>query len=516
MYWADQIARHVVKKFPGEKTYTCAAGITPSGTIHIGNFREIITVDIIVRALKDMGKRVRYIYSWDDYDRLRKIPNNVPNPEALKQHLLKPGVEVPDPWGCHSSYVRHFEKEVEDSISKVGIKPKFIYQSKMYRASKYAKDIRETIQKRGEVRRILNKYRKDPLPKDWWPLGIYCQKCGYEKGRVVEYDGDYRIKYACSCGYKKMIDIRRAGNIKLPWRIDWPMRWRYEGVKCEGGGKEHNAPGGSLDTGHDIAWNIFDKKPPVRFMYDYIIVRGAGGKMSSSLGNVITLNEVLEVFIPEVVRFIFAGTKPIKEFAFAFDEEVFKVYEDFYRVERIYYGKEEVSDRDAKHWSRVYEMSCIKRPRKQMPLQPSFKHAVTLISAHKSVGKAIMYERKREKMNKSDIQRYEEVLTCAKNWLEKHSTGKYKSMPLEDGIKDAKLSSGQQAAAKELAAELLKKDRSEGDLMELFRDISKRNNIEMKEFFHGVYMILFGKESGPRLATVILSESREKISKLLS
>ena len=30
-----------------------AAGITPSGVVHIGNFREVITVDLVVRASFD-------------------------------------------------------------------------------------------------------------------------------------------------------------------------------------------------------------------------------------------------------------------------------------------------------------------------------------------------------------------------------------------------------------------------------------------------------------------------------
>ncbi len=39
MFWADQIARKVMAERGEKKLYTVAAGITPSGTIHIGNFR---------------------------------------------------------------------------------------------------------------------------------------------------------------------------------------------------------------------------------------------------------------------------------------------------------------------------------------------------------------------------------------------------------------------------------------------------------------------------------------------
>ena len=70
-FWADQIADNIIKQRKKKKEYVCASGITPSGNIHIGNFREVITTDMVVRALRDKGKKVRFIFSWDDYTLLR-------------------------------------------------------------------------------------------------------------------------------------------------------------------------------------------------------------------------------------------------------------------------------------------------------------------------------------------------------------------------------------------------------------------------------------------------------------
>ena len=55
-YWADQIADKLIKNRPKSK-YVIASGITPSGTIHFGNFREIITTDLIGRALVDKVRK---------------------------------------------------------------------------------------------------------------------------------------------------------------------------------------------------------------------------------------------------------------------------------------------------------------------------------------------------------------------------------------------------------------------------------------------------------------------------
>ena len=64
--------------------------------MHIGNFREIISVDLVARALRSLGKQVRFIYSWDDYDVFRKVPLNMPKREKLEKFLRFPICTVPD------------------------------------------------------------------------------------------------------------------------------------------------------------------------------------------------------------------------------------------------------------------------------------------------------------------------------------------------------------------------------------------------------------------------------------
>ena len=91
--------------------------------VHIGNFREVITVDFVVRALRDRGKNVRFIYSWDDYDALRKVPANLPRKEMLEANLRKPISQIPDPYGDYPSYAAHFEKTFEREIGQLGSRP---------------------------------------------------------------------------------------------------------------------------------------------------------------------------------------------------------------------------------------------------------------------------------------------------------------------------------------------------------------------------------------------------------
>ena len=43
MNWAKEVALKIINERPNEEVYTVASGVSPSGFVHIGNFREIAT-----------------------------------------------------------------------------------------------------------------------------------------------------------------------------------------------------------------------------------------------------------------------------------------------------------------------------------------------------------------------------------------------------------------------------------------------------------------------------------------
>ena len=115
-HWADQAAARTLAAHPDAQVITVAAGITPSGVVHVGNFREVMTVDLVARALRDRGAAVRFIYSWDDFDVFRKVPGGMPKPELLAMHLGRSIVDVPDPFDEHDSYASHHIAQFERSL----------------------------------------------------------------------------------------------------------------------------------------------------------------------------------------------------------------------------------------------------------------------------------------------------------------------------------------------------------------------------------------------------------------
>ena len=116
MHWSDIIADEVIRRNPNKEEYVCAAGISPSGSIHIGNFRDVATSLFVVLALKRKGKNARLLFSWDEYDRLRKVPVNVDKiTEGFEKYIGYPYVDVPNPFDTdEETYAAHFEKEFEE------------------------------------------------------------------------------------------------------------------------------------------------------------------------------------------------------------------------------------------------------------------------------------------------------------------------------------------------------------------------------------------------------------------
>ena len=515
IHWADLAAENLIKINNKDK-YVCASGITPSGTVHVGNFREVLTTELVVKALEKRGKKVRFIYSWDDYDTFRKVPSNMPKKEMLNKYMGQPIVDIPDPFDCHKSYAEHHEKEFEKHLPDVFISPTFLYQAKKYRACEYADLVKNAMQNKKKIAEILNKYREEPLEENWYPTTIFCSKCNIDETEIINYDDEYQIKYKCNkCSNEETFDIRKKGIIKLLWRADWPYRWFYEKVDFEPGGKDHSTIGGSYTTGCDIIKQILKSEPPQYVMYDFISIKGTGGKISSSKGNVITLKELLEIYEPEIIRWIFASTRPNTEFAISFDLDVITMYEDFDRNERLYFGTEktELSEELLDKEKRIYELSVVNIQKKQ-PLQVGFRHLTTIAQIYElNIEKVVEYF-KDEIKNDFDKNRLEVRTKCVINWLNEYAPDDFK-FTINKTSPKINLSDKEKEIIKSIINILETKKLNDEELHQEFYQIIQQSKINIKEFFSLFYKILINKERGPKLANFILTIGKPKVIKLL-
>ena len=541
VHWADEAAAKIIFEKGEKELYTCASGITPSGTVHIGNFREIISVDLVVRALRDMGKNVRFIYSWDDYDVFRKVPKNMPKQDELEKYLRLPITLVPDPWERDSSYARHHEADVENVLPKVGIMPEYIYQSQRYTSSRYAQGIRRALEKRDALKNILDKFRDEEhkIQGEWWPVSVFCEKCNRDETEIDGWDGDWGLAYRCgACGCQEKLDIRSAKGVKLLWRVDWPMRWEYEKVDFEPAGKDHHSHGGSFDTARNVCKDVYNWDAPVSFRYDFIGTKGEPGKMSSSSGNAITIADVLKVYTPEVARYLFAGTRPNTEFTISFDLDVIKIYEDYDKTERIACKMEKAKDEAAyQKERRIYELSQVsvdgKTPSledRSPPYQIPFRHLCNLIQiADGDIDKALS-----DRADSGSVPDGEQLKAlrkraeCAKYWVENCSpedfrfrllpSGGAAALSQEEREKFSPLSDTEKNAVRILRDDVICNIESMADDKACAAAIyaaAEKAGVEGKTLFSAAYRALIGKDQGPRLASFLRTINKERLLVIL-
>ena len=120
---------------------------------------------------------------------------------------------------------------------------------------------------------------------------------------------------------------------KLVWKVDWPMRWTYEGVIFEPSGVDHQSPGSSWVVGGQLVAEVFGGTQPIGPMYAFVGIKGMA-KMSSSRGGVPTPADALEIMEPPLVRWLYSRRKPAQSFNVAFDGEVHRMYDEWDSLSR--------------------------------------------------------------------------------------------------------------------------------------------------------------------------------------
>lgn len=350
---ADEVeARVLVSKGPGAKI-VCASGISPSGPVHLGNLRELMTTHIVAEELRARGREVEHLHSWDDFDRLRKVPVGVP--EHYSSHIGSPIGEIPDPWGKDDSYGSHFRLPVEQAAAALGITCRWVRQSHAYRAGDYRAGVRTALLGRATIFDVLDRYRTakpDDKPVEerraaYWPLQIYCDRCSRDSTTVQGWDeASDVVAYTCArCGPGSVHLGTPGAAVKLPWKADWPMRWAHEKVDFEPGGEDHSTPGGSFTVGTEIVRTVFGWSAPHYIGYAFVGMAGRT-KISSSTGTEATPEFALRFIEPALLRFLYLRRAPGTKFTIDFGADIWRQYDEWDAVQKkVDLGTATVGDR---------------------------------------------------------------------------------------------------------------------------------------------------------------------------
>src|SRR6187401_1351527 len=154
--WPFEEARKIVarlKKKPKDEVIF-ETGYGPSGLPHIGTFGEVARTTMVrhaFRVLTDDKIKTRLIAFSDDMDGLRKVPDNVPQQEMLKQHLGKPLTKVPDPFGTHDSFGRHNNARLRAFLDTFGFQYEFMSATDCYASGMFDKTLLEVLAHYDEI-----------------------------------------------------------------------------------------------------------------------------------------------------------------------------------------------------------------------------------------------------------------------------------------------------------------------------------------------------------------------------
>ena len=523
-HWAEQAADRMLEQFPDESLYTVAAGISPSGTIHFGNFRDVMTPVAVAKALQERGKQVRVLYSWDDFDRFRKVPAGID--ESYAEHIGKPLSKIPAPDGTSESYAAQFEAEFEVSMQALEIELDYKYQTRLYEAGTYDELIIKALQAREQIADILLSFMSDKAKKGqsivdaayrekYYPVNIYSEFSGKDFTEVLEYDGDRTLRYRDKeSGEEGTVVIGQNRNLKLGWKPDWAMRWHFENVTFEPAGVDHASPGSSYDVSSRITKEIFGHEPPVFLGYGFVGLAGEAGKMSGSSGTGISPGQLADVYELPMIKWLYLRREPKQNFSLAFDTEIFRQYDEYDReTAALREGSLPAARRRALELAGAGDA-----PDNPIP----FRQAVAF-------GQILQWDAaKTTELLKASGTSYDATsvdsrLSRARHWLETYNPEAAIRVRTEPNTEYA---AGLDEAAKDHIHQLREALGGEvadiATLNDLVYGIPKDESLSDEEnkprqraFFKDVYNLLIGTDTGPRLSTFLWALDRQQVLKLL-
>ena len=495
MHWADVVAEKLLKK---GKKHVISSGITPSGPIHLGSMREILTADAIVRAVNEKGGDAKLIYIADNADPLRKVYPFLDS-NIYEKYVGMPLAEIPAPDG-NGSYDQYFLRPFFKSLEIVGVFPEIVENYNSYKLGKFAECTKLFVDNKDETREILEKVSGRQLPKKWFPWTFLDTDGTLTDGEIVSLEWP-EVTFLNKSG-KEVTNDMSKGEGKLPWRLDWPAKWKILNVTFEAFGKDHATKGGSYDTGKKLSEEILASETPLDLVYEWIHLKGKGA-MHSSTGLVVSAEEMLTIAPPEVIRWIVMRPQPNRHIDFDPGLGLLNTVDRYDKTEQEYYdGKLEEND------SRAFELSQIQEINKEKPNHLPYKHLVTLAQSKTKLDEIIEALRRTGEVNEIDEVKLKERVECIKQWILKYAPESV-IFEIQNGKLELNFDDEQKKCILLLSEKIKEIEWTPESIHNSFYELQEETQIPSKVFFKVMYNILLNKDRGPRLGFFLATMDKE-------
>jgi lysyl-tRNA synthetase class 1 len=478
-HWADVLADDILNQ--RGRRHVVNTGITPSGEIHVGNMREVVTADAIHRVIAERGDASQLLYIADTYDPLRHVYPFL-DPQRYRHEVGKPLSEIPCPCAQHASYAEHFLAPFLGALAALGIRPTVHRADQLYKTGVYSETIVIALQRCEQIRHILKEETGRDTPDDWSPFNPRCPTCGrITQAKVLGFSAAaHTVDYVCGCGAQGTVSM--AGGGKLTWRVDWPARWKIFGVTVEPFGKDHASKGGSYDTGVRIAREIYGIEPPYPVPYEWLSLAGKGD-MSSSKGNVLSIHAMLEVVPPEVLRYLILRVPPQRSIKMDPGLPLLQLIDEYDDVE--------AKNRD----SRALELSAISGIK---PVGVPFRHMVTVVQAAQGNMEQWMEILRRNGYALDNVEGLCQRAAYAQRWLETFAPEELRFQIQEQLPPAARQLTAEQKQALQLLGERLQSGMTGEQIHQLIYTLKDELGARPESLFKAIYAVLLGKNQGPR------------------
>lgn len=307
------------------------------------------------------------------------------------------------------------------------------------------------------------------------------------------------VEYTCDCGHSGEVDIRKGGQGKLPWRVDWPARWRMLDVTFEPCGKDHATVGGTRETGAKISEEVYHYPHPGLLVYEFILLKGMGA-MHSSKGTAVSGEEMLQMTPPEVLRFLIMRNQPNRHIVFDSGLGLLTLVDEYDKEEEVYFGKEEEA-KGMKEYKKIYELSQPYHIPQTMPLHLPYRHLVTVNQIGKTwdAVKEILIRTGQipKKLKKQDEDHLRQRAEHVRYWLTTFAPDDVK-FEVKEELPDITLTKEQHTILSLFKKKIPDLSWEPETIHKTIYQISEENKIPIKIAFSAIYTILLGQEKGPR------------------
>ncbi len=509
-FWVDGLARRILsdlqKRGIKKSVYRVESGIGASGFPHIGSVGDSLRAYAIKLGLENLGVRSELIAYSDDRDGLRKVPHGIP--KDFRRYLGIPVTDIPDPFGCHSSYGEHMSSMLVDALERLEIEFTFISGTEAYRSGLLSEEISILLKNHREVYKIVREEVGTNKPEGWvfyWPV---CENCGRiyttrvtevlpEEGKVLyTCDQEFMGVKGCNCSGEQSYE---RGPGKLSWKGEFAARWRALDIVFEPHGKDI---ADSFRVNARICKEVLGKDPPFTITYE-MFLDSSGTKISKSKGNVITPQDWLRYAPPETIRMLmlkrYSGTRNISL-------EMIPLYiSELERNLSLYWNPTRIKNpRDRENLRRLVEYTYLLR---EVPRPHPFSFN-TMISLMETLpineldegslrGMAADLISKYYDLDKNDLlgdEVFKRYFEYALNFI-KDISGLIEAHPLE-------LDNKALEAVKQFLSRL-EDSLSAEEIQELAFNVTRSFNIPAPRFFSAVYFLLSGNIRGPKLGPLI-------------